>query len=224
MFPILPVLFTAQPSAAMAMTAITGTNGKTTCSRLLAELLEALPEGCRPWPQRFIGTMGYGMVRDTGYRALHDAAISAASGITDTGLTTPDAVAMQRILAELRSKGASNVALEVSSHSLVQRRVAGLQINTAVFTNLSRDHLDYHGDLIPMLRPKHDYLPCRVLQHAVINIDDAVGRLILANLDPDIQVDLAYSSGRYRSRCLLLAPLAFPPRACVAMLLPPGAG
>lgn len=185
--------FYGQPSGAMAITGITGTNGKTTCSRLLAELLEALPGAAGPGPSAFIGTMGYGMVRDTGYRALHDAANkSADSGITDTGLTTPDAVAMQRILAELRSKGASNVALEVSSHSLVQRRVAGVQINTAVFTNLSRDHLDYHGDLNSYAAAKARLFAMQGLQHAVINIDDAVGRLILANLNPDVK-SISYS-------------------------------
>ena len=97
---------------------------------------------------------------------------------------------MQRILAELASKGAENIALEVSYHSLVQRRVAGLRINTAVFTNLSRDHLDYHGDLNAYAAAKSRLFAMQGLQHAVINFDDSVGRVILANLDKSIQ---AYS-------------------------------
>ena len=94
----------------MALTAVTGTNGKTTCAHLYAELVDRLNKGSAA----SIGTLGYGMA-------------GGASGadipaLGETGLTTPDAVAMQRILAELKSKGASTVALEVSSHSLVQRR------------------------------------------------------------------------------------------------------
>ena len=200
-------VFYAEPSAKMCLTAITGTNGKTTCSRLFAELMETLASK-RAGTSAFIGTLGYGMVRNADYKAPHDSAEdSRAHGaprpsktarkpskkqgeVTDTGLTTPDAVAMQRILAELASKGAENIALEVSSHSLVQRRVAGLRINTAVFTNLSRDHLDYHGDLNAYAAAKSRLFAMQGLQHAVINFDDSVGRVILANLDKSIQ---AYS-------------------------------
>ena len=74
--------------------------------------------------------------------------------------------------------------MEVSSHSLVQRRVAGLQIDTAVFTNLTRDHLDYHGNLNSYAAAKARLFAMAGLKNAVINIDDNVGRLILANLDP----------------------------------------
>lgn len=200
-------VFYAEPSAKMCLTAITGTNGKTTCSRLFAELMETLAFK-RAGTSAFIGTLGYGMVRNADYKAPHDSAEDTrAHGaprpskttrkpskkqgeVTDTGLTTPDAVAMQRILAELASKGAKNIALEVSSHSLVQRRVAGLRINTAVFTNLSRDHLDYHGDLNAYAAAKSRLFAMQGLQHAVINFDDSVGRVILANLDKSIQ---AYS-------------------------------
>ena len=72
-------------------------------------------------------------------------------------------------------------------HSLVQRRVAGLKINTAVFTNLSRDHLDYHGDINAYAAAKSRLFAMQGLQHAVINSDDSVGRVILANLDQSIQ-------------------------------------
>jgi len=161
--------FYGHPSRQIAVTAITGTNGKTTCSQLLSQLFDLLGE-----PAAFVGTLGYGVVDS---RAGKDTAVIA------TGLTTPDAISMQRILADMASSGAKRAAIEVSSHSLVQRRVAGLQIDTAIFTNLSRDHLDYHGDLTEYAAAKARLFAMAGLKHAVINVDDRVGRLILANLD-----------------------------------------
>ncbi|MGB0449089.1 MAG: UDP-N-acetylmuramoyl-L-alanyl-D-glutamate--2,6-diaminopimelate ligase [Porticoccaceae bacterium] len=165
-------VFYGQPSRQMPITAITGTNGKTTCSQLLAQLFELLGE-----PSGFIGTLGYGLSGS----GINDAKV--AKQPTDTGLTTPDAISVQRILAELEDAGAKRIAMEVSSHSLVQRRVAGLQIDTAVFTNLTRDHLDYHGDLNSYAAAKARLFAMAGLKSAVINLDDNVGRLILANLD-----------------------------------------
>ena len=157
-------VFYGQPSHQMPVTAITGTNGKTTCSQLLAQLFTLLDE-----PTGFIGTLGYGL---------------SGNQPTASGLTTPDAISVQRILAEMRDAGAKRIAIEVSSHSLIQRRVAGLQIDTAVFTNLTRDHLDYHCDLNSYAAAKARLFAMAGLKHAVINLDDNVGRLILANLDP----------------------------------------
>ena len=165
-------VFYAQPSQQVPITAITGTNGKTTCSQLLAKLFELLDE-----PAGFIGTLGYGL---SGYG---QSGSKVGKQPTDTGLTTPDAISVQRILAELKETGAKRIAMEVSSHSLVQRRVAGLKINTAVFTNLTRDHLDYHGDLNRYAAAKARLFAMAGLKSAVINLDDSVGRLILANLD-----------------------------------------
>ena len=79
---------------------------------------------------------------------------------------------MQRILAELQERGAHRVAMEVSSHSLVQRRVAGLKMNTAIFTNLTRDHLDYHGDINSYAAAKSRLFAMAGLENAVINLDD----------------------------------------------------
>ncbi len=183
--------FYGHPSRQMAVTAITGTNGKTTCAQLLANLFELLGE-----PAGSVGTVGYGTagngkdvdqsVADTDLGnqvpALEPDTEVAASDM----LTTPDAVAMQRILAELRDSGSRRVAIEASSHGLVQRRIAGLQIDTAIFTNLSRDHLDYHGDLNSYAAAKSRLFAMSGLKHAVINLDDNVGRLILANLDPAV--------------------------------------
>ena len=169
-------VFYGQPSQQMPVTAITGTNGKTTCSQLLAQLFGLLGE-----PAGFVGTLGYGL---SGYGLSDNDTATNKSATTDTGLTTPDAVSVQRILAELKDAGAKRIAMEVSSHSLVQRRVAGLQIDTAVFTNLTRDHLDYHGNLNSYAAAKARLFAMAGLKNAVINIDDNVGRLILANLDP----------------------------------------
>jgi len=178
--------FYAHPSRQMAVTAITGTNGKTTCAQLLANLFELLGE-----PAGSVGTVGYGTSNYvTGAKEelanqvaeLQPGTEVAASDI----LTTPDAVTMQRILAELRDAGSRRVAIEASSHGLVQRRIAGLQIDTAIFTNLSRDHLDYHGDLNSYAAAKSRLFAMSGLKHAVINLDDNIGRLILANLDPAV--------------------------------------
>ena len=186
-------VFYGQPSQQMAVTAITGTNGKTTCSQLLAQLFELLGE-----PAGFVGTLGYGL---SGYGlSVGGQSVDGQSGcgaasknqITETGLTTPDAVSVQRILAEFNDVGAKRVAMEVSSHSLVQRRVAGLRIDTAVFTNLTREHLDYHGDLNSYAAAKSRLFAMTGLKNAVINLDDNVGRLILANLDPLIN-GISYS-------------------------------
>jgi UDP-N-acetylmuramoyl-L-alanyl-D-glutamate--2,6-diaminopimelate ligase len=180
--------FYAHPSRQMTVTAITGTNGKTTCANLLANLFELLgePAGC-------VGTVGYGTVTVAKGLASDQATgnqVAALQPDTEVAasdmLTTPDAVAMQRILAELRDAGTRRVAIEASSHGLVQRRIAGLQIDTAIFTNLSRDHLDYHGDLNSYAAAKSRLFAMSGLKHAVINLDDNIGRLILANLDPAV--------------------------------------
>ncbi|UVW35907.1 UDP-N-acetylmuramoyl-L-alanyl-D-glutamate--2,6-diaminopimelate ligase [SAR92 clade bacterium H455] len=172
--------FYAHPSRQMKVTAVTGTNGKTTCAQLLANLFELLgePAGC-------VGTVGYGTVANTAANQVAELLPCSEVAASDI-LTTPDAVAMQRILAELRDAGSRRVVIEASSHGLAQRRVAGLQIDTAIFTNLSRDHLDYHGDLNRYAAAKSRLFGMSGLKHAVINLDDNVGRLILANLDPAV--------------------------------------
>ncbi len=174
-------IFYGQPSHRMPITAITGTNGKTTCSHLLAQLFALLDESAG-----FIGTLGYGLIGNG------KSDTKSGKQLTDTGLTTPDAISLQRILAELEDAGARRIVMEVSSHSLVQRRVAGLKVDTAVFTNLTRDHLDYHGDLNSYAAAKARLFAMAGLKNAVINLDDSVGRLILANLDSQVR-GISYS-------------------------------
>ncbi|TQV79511.1 UDP-N-acetylmuramoyl-L-alanyl-D-glutamate--2,6-diaminopimelate ligase [Exilibacterium tricleocarpae] len=153
-----------QPSQHMRTTGITGTNGKTTCTHLLAQLETLLGNDGAS-----LGTLGYGLAAD--------------AELTDTGLTTPDAVTMQKALAELYQRGARSLAMEVSSHSLVQGRVAGVAIDVGVFTNLTHDHLDYHGDMESYGAAKRLLFTLPGLVHGVINRDDAFGRQLLAAVE-----------------------------------------
>ncbi len=161
--------FYADPSASLSVIGITGTNGKTTCTQLLAQLFALLGKSAG-----VIGTLGYGL--------LAADEVSTKSTLTDTGLTTPDAVSVQRILADLLDDGAAVVAMEVSSHSLDQGRVAGLHFSTAVFTNLTQDHLDYHQTMAAYQQAKAQLFNAPGLQNAIVNSDDEAGRAIIAEL------------------------------------------
>jgi UDP-N-acetylmuramoyl-L-alanyl-D-glutamate--2,6-diaminopimelate ligase len=157
---ILADRFYGQPSRALFVCGVTGTNGKTSVSQFLAHTQSA------DAPAGVIGTLGHGL-----YQHL------------EMGRhTTPDAVTVHRWLAELREQGAANVAMEVSSHALHQGRVNGVLFDCAVFTNLSRDHLDYHGDMKSYAAAKAGLFNMPGLRYAVINSDDPIGRELLANL------------------------------------------
>ncbi len=161
--------FYGRPSSALFVTGITGTNGKTSCSFFLAQCLaEDAPGG-------IIGTLGHGI-----YPQLQ-------AGTH----TTPDAVTVHRWLAELRDQGATSVSMEVSSHALDQGRINGVEVDCAVFTNLSRDHLDYHGNMQRYAEAKRNLFLSEGLHHAVINIDDHAGRNLIAHL-PDGVKHLSY--------------------------------
>lgn len=164
-------IFYQDPSRHIAMTGVTGTNGKTTCTQLLGQLFGFLEQ-----TSGVIGTLGYGVVKpDT-------------STLIDTGMTTPDAVSMQAILAELLELGVRQVALEVSSHSLSQGRVAAVHFDTAIFTNLSQDHLDYHGTMEAYSAAKASLFEYPGIRCAIINIDDAMGAELAANISDDIEL------------------------------------
>jgi UDP-N-acetylmuramoyl-L-alanyl-D-glutamate--2,6-diaminopimelate ligase len=139
---------------------VTGTNGKTTVAYLLAQVLNEPRRPCA-----YVGTLGYGV----------------PPAITAHSLTTPDCLTLHRELAEL---GAPRVAMEVSSHALKQGRVAGLTFHTAVFTNLTRDHLDEHGDLASYGEAKRKLFTIPGLEAAVLNADDAFAVTIAAGLTP----------------------------------------
>lgn len=143
-----------EPSNDLRMVAVTGTNGKTSCAQWLAQLLGALDEPCG-----LIGTLGVGFV----------------GNMTETGFTTPQAIEVHRMLRGLAQDGAKAVTMEVSSHALAQGRVNGVAFDVALFTNLSRDHLDYHGDMAEYEAAKAALFTWHGLKTAVINMDDAAG-------------------------------------------------
>lgn len=150
--------FYGDPSEHLSVIGVTGTNGKTTCSQLLAQLYGRLGV-----PAGVVGTMGYGVLSATDGE---QAALQA------TLLTTPDPVSSQAMLATMLAAGARYVVMEVSSHSLDQGRVDGVRLRGAVFTNLSRDHLDYHGGMDHYLAAKRKLFARPQLDFAVVNIDD----------------------------------------------------
>ncbi|MDA0370504.1 MAG: UDP-N-acetylmuramoyl-L-alanyl-D-glutamate--2,6-diaminopimelate ligase [Actinomycetota bacterium] len=142
----LATAFWGDPSRHMEVIGVTGTNGKTTTTHLLAEILTAAGR-----PTEVIGTL---------------------SG----GFTTPEAPDLQATLAGMREGGTRAVAMEVSSHSLVMERVTGTWFAAAVFTNLSRDHLDLHGDMETYFASKARLFDPSFTDMAVVNVDDPYGR------------------------------------------------
>lgn len=167
--------FYSEPSRKTHLVGVTGTNGKTTCSLLLAQM-SALLQG----RAGVMGTLGYGLLDSSAPLEPQLAAM------VSTGLTTPDAISVQRNLAQLVAGGAVSVAMEVSSHSLVQGRVAALHFATAIFTNLTHDHLDYHGDLEGYARAKERLRDQPGLSQAIVNWDDPWARGLLATLPADV--------------------------------------
>ena len=151
----------SEPSTKMAVIGVTGTNGKTTCSHLLAQLFSRLGDR-----SGVIGTLGFGIAQP-GENTI---------SLTDTGMTTADAISTQHILSELDTQDCDLVTMEVSSHSLDQHRVAAVQFATAIFTNLTRDHLDYHGDMHAYGAAKRELFVSSYLKNAIVNIDDDFGR------------------------------------------------
>ena len=152
--------FFSDPSRTMEVIGVTGTNGKTSVSHFIADAL-APDLRCA-----VVGTLGRGFPGE----------------LEHIGLTTPDAVSLQATLASLLNKGAGGVAMEVSSHALDQGRVSSVRFSHAVFTNLSRDHLDYHGDMAAYAAAKRRLFRLPGLQWAVVNHDDQATPELVAGL------------------------------------------
>jgi UDP-N-acetylmuramoyl-L-alanyl-D-glutamate--2,6-diaminopimelate ligase len=160
--------FYRNPSRALRAIGVTGTNGKTSTTHFIAH---ALSKGM-PTPCGLVGTLGSGLY-----------------GNLNPGLhTTPDPVTLHALLAEVRDAGATDVVMEVSSHGLVQGRVEAVQFDTAVFTNLSRDHLDYHLDMDAYAQAKRRLFTFPSLRAAVINLDDEQGWAALNVVDPRVRI------------------------------------
>lgn len=158
--------FYQQPDAGMFTVGVTGTNGKTSSAVWLGQALSRGGE-----PAAVIGTLGVGVFKPRGEVEYEV-----------TGYTTPDAVLLARSLAELREKGAASLAIEVSSIGLEQGRVSGMHFDVALFTNLTRDHLDYHGTMEAYEAAKVRLFDWPGLKTAVVNLDDPAGVRIIDHL------------------------------------------
>lgn len=153
----LAAAFYDYPASKMTSIAVTGTNGKTSVVQLLTQLRNALGLKCG-----MIGTLGSGIYTEP----------FSIEQLSETRNTTPDAVQMQAILAGLSQQDVHQVAFEASSHALVQGRLNQVKTDVAVFTNLTRDHLDYHGTMEKYAAAKRRLLNQPALQHVVLNADD----------------------------------------------------
>ena len=165
--------FHGHPSHAIWMCGVTGTNGKTSCSQWIAAALSRAGTKAA-----VVGTLG------SGYPGAMD----------DVGNTTPDALELQARLASFRDEGAGAVAMEVSSHGLVQGRVSGVRFACALFTNLSQDHLDYHGTMEAYAEAKARLFAMPALQAAVLNLDDPMGARLAGRLHGQLRT-IGYTLG-----------------------------
>lgn len=151
--------FYGSPARSMSVIAVTGTNGKTSTTQWIAQALSRLGK-----KTAVIGTLGV---------SIFENGESGAS--EETGYTTPDQIQLQRILADLYSREVKCVAIEASSIGIDQGRLNGLTIDIALFTNFTRDHLDYHHDMASYKAAKRRLFDWKGLKHVVVNLDDAMG-------------------------------------------------
>lgn len=164
--------FYGHPSHSIPVMAVTGTNGKTSCTQLIMQLLNCLNKSCA-----VIGTLG------SGVNGNFDSSVN----------TTPDAITIQRNLAKWCEQHVDAVAMEASSHGLEQYRVASVRFKLALFTNLSRDHLDYHGSMQAYAAAKSKLFTLPGLEIAVINIDDSYAQTLIDLMAPTTQL-VGYST------------------------------
>ncbi len=168
--------FYHHPSKNLTMIGVTGTNGKTSTTHFIVQLLNQLNNdrfSNSANTSALIGTLGNGI-----YPALHESTH-----------TTPDAVSLQRLLAEFLEQDVDTVVMEVSSHALSQYRVSNVQFDIAVFTNLSRDHLDYHGDMHNYGLDKLKLFQFPVPGKIILNADDKFSDVISQSLQNSEQVN-----------------------------------
>jgi UDP-N-acetylmuramoyl-L-alanyl-D-glutamate--2,6-diaminopimelate ligase len=154
-----------EPGRDLHCVGVTGTNGKTSIAHYIADLAERLGR-----PAGYVGTIGWGRI----------------GALETSNLTTPDPVTVQRQLAALRDRGCRWAVLEASSHALEQGRIRAVPFRTAVFSNLTRDHLDYHGDMAAYGAAKRRLFTWPGLERAVVNRDDAFSRTLLEALQQGV--------------------------------------
>lgn len=163
--------FYGRPSEKLHVIGITGTNGKTSCSQFIAQSLNLMGYQCG-----VMGTLGYGI----------------CGALKETQLTTPDAVFTQRALAEMVQEKVNPVVLEVSSVGLHQRRVQAVRFDTAIFTNLTRDHLDYHDSMEAYGENKKKLFLSDKLKTAIVNLDDPYALSVINGIPKEVEV-ITYS-------------------------------
>jgi UDP-N-acetylmuramoyl-L-alanyl-D-glutamate--2,6-diaminopimelate ligase len=171
--------FYGRPSARLWTVGVTGTNGKTSCSQWIAQALTRARRKCA-----VIGTLGSGF----------------PGRLDETINTTPDAVTLQARLRDFERAGAKAVCMEASSHGLAQDRLAGVEFDVALLTNLSRDHLDYHGTMRRYKAAKARLFRWPTLCHAVVNLDDGFGREIAQRWQHRRASLIGYGFGRRGAR------------------------
>ncbi|MBP9727203.1 MAG: UDP-N-acetylmuramoyl-L-alanyl-D-glutamate--2,6-diaminopimelate ligase [Gammaproteobacteria bacterium] len=145
-------MFYNYPAKNMQIIGVTGTSGKTSVTYILAQILNHLGISAV-----IMGTFGVG---------------KPGESFLETGINTPDPISIQRYFVELKKQGVQAVAMEVSSHALIQARTQGLVFDAAVFTNLSQDHLDYHGNMEAYGLAKERFLTQHEVKNAIFNLDD----------------------------------------------------
>lgn len=165
--PELAAFFYNYPAKNLKLIGITGTNGKTSCSHYTAQILTAAHQPCG-----VMGTLGNGMLPN----------------LNPTNLTTSGCCTLQRQLAEFSALNVSLVTIEVSSHALDQQRLRGLNFDTAVFTNLSQDHLDYHKSMQEYFSAKTRLFTEYNIKHSVINLDDQVAPELIKLINKSVPV------------------------------------
>lgn len=181
--------------ASLTLIGVTGTNGKSSVTHYIAALSEALGR-----PAGVVGTLGWGRPGE----------------LADSGQTTPGALELQAALGQMAERGVERVAIEASSHALTQQRLNGCRLAAAVYTNLSRDHLDYHGSMAAYAAAKARLFQRPELQLAVVNGDDPLTRLMLAGLSPEVRVLASGTQEATTLRVLDWLPHATGQRALIA--------
>ena len=156
--------FYGSPSKELVVTGVTGTNGKTSCSHIIAHALSK----AMSTPAGVMGTLGYGL----------------CGNLSEASHTTPDSITMHRLLRDMKKQGAKDVVMEVSSHGLDQGRIVGVEVDVAVFTNISRDHLDYHKTMQAYVDTKKRLFGLPSLKCAVVNLDDVYANEIVDAVSP----------------------------------------
>ena len=182
-----------EPSRHVTVSGITGTNGKTTIAWLIAQCMRHIERQCG-----YIGTLG---------ARMGDAPGDTRPVYTDdAAMTTPACIDLHRKIAAFRAQGAEFLALEVSSHALHQNRIDGVHFDSALFSNLSRDHIDYHGSMHSYGETKAAFLLRQDVRHRLVNIDSTFGRNLAARCGDDVTVVTtdAPLSRRSRSQVALI--------------------